>query len=39
MGIDMSSAFDTLRRSTILDLLVNECDCDEDEICLVMRAR
>ena len=31
MGIDMSSAFDTIRRSTILDLLV-ECGCDEDEI-------
>ena len=34
MGIDMSSAFDTIRRSTILDLLV-ECGCDEDEIRLV----
>ena len=34
MGIDMSSAFDTIRRSTILDLLV-ECGCDDDEIRLV----
>ena len=34
MGIDMSSAFDTIRRSTILDLLV-ECGCDEDEIRLI----
>ena len=34
MGIDMSSAFDTIRRSSILDLLV-ECGCDDDEIRLV----
>ena len=34
MGIDMSSAFDTIRRSTILDLLV-ECGCDDDEVRLV----
>ena len=34
MGIDMSSAFDTIRRSSILDLLV-ECECDDDEIGLV----
>ena len=30
----MSSAFDTIRRSTILDLLV-ECGCDDDEVRLV----
>ena len=30
----MSSAFDTIRCSTIIDLLV-ECGCDEDEIRLV----
>ena len=34
MGIDMSSAFDTIRRTTILDLL-KEAGCDEDEIRLV----
>ena len=34
MGIDMSSAFDTIRRTTILALLV-EAGCEEDEIRLV----
>ena len=34
MGIDMSSAFDTIRRSSILDLLV-KCGCNDDEIRLV----
>ena len=34
MGIDMSSAFDTIRRTTILELLV-EADCDEDDIRIV----
>ena len=34
MGIDMSSAFDTIRRITILDLL-KEAGCDEDDIRLV----
>ncbi len=34
MGIDMSSAFDTIRRSSILELLV-KCGCDADEIRLV----
>ena len=34
MGIDMSSAFDTIRRTSILQLLV-ECGCDDDEVRLV----
>ena len=34
MGIDMSSAFDTIRRTTILDLL-EKAGCDEDEVRLV----
>ena len=34
MGIDMSSAFETVHCSTILDLL-DECGCNEDEIRLV----
>ncbi len=34
MGIDMSSAFDTIRRTSILELLV-KCGCNEDEIRLV----
>ena len=34
MGIDMSSAFDTIRRTSILDLLA-ECGCDDDEIRIV----
>ncbi len=34
MGIDMSSAFDTIRRTSILELLV-KCGCDDDEIRLV----
>ena len=34
MGIDMSSAFDTIRRSSILELLV-KCGCNDDEIRLV----
>lgn len=34
MGIDMSSAFDTIRRTTILELLQN-AGCDVDEIRLV----
>ena len=34
MGIDMSSAFDTIRRSSILELLA-ECGCTDDEIRLV----
>ena len=34
MGIDMSSAFDTIRRSSILELLAR-CGCDDDEIRLV----
>ena len=34
MGIDMSSAFDTIRRSTILDLL-KICGCTDDELRLV----
>ena len=34
MGIDMSSAFDTIRRSTILDLLVL-AGCCEDDVRLV----
>jgi len=34
MGIDMSSAFDTIRRTSILELLV-KCGCNDDEIRLV----
>ena len=34
MGIDMSAAFDTIKRTTILDLLV-KCGCTEDEVRLV----
>ena len=34
MGIDMSSAFDTIRRTTILDLL-KAAGCNEDDIRLV----
>ena len=34
MGIDMSSAFDTIKRSTILKLL-KICDCTEDELRIV----
>jgi len=34
MGIDMSSAFDTIKRTTILNLLV-KCGCTDDEIRLV----
>ena len=34
MGIDMSSAFDTIKRSTILDLLA-DAGCSEDDIRLV----
>ena len=34
MGIDMSSAFDTIRQSSILELLV-KCGCNDDEIRLV----
>ena len=34
MGIDMSSAFDTIRRTSILDLLV-KCGCNDDEVRLV----
>ena len=34
MGIDMSSAFDTIRRTSILELLV-ACGCNDDEIRLV----
>ena len=34
MGIDMSSAFDTIRRSSILELLV-KCGCTDDEVRLV----
>ena len=34
MGIDMSSAFDTIKRSTILNLLA-DAGCSEDEIRLV----
>ena len=34
MGIDMSSAFDTIRRTSILELLA-ECGCDDDEVRLV----
>ena len=34
MGIDMSSAFDTIRRSTILSLL-SDAGCSEDDIRLV----
>ena len=34
MGIDMSSAFDTIRRTSILELLV-KCGCNDDEVRLV----
>ena len=34
MGIDMSSAFDTIRRTQILELLV-ECGCEEDDVRVV----
>ena len=34
MGLDMSSAFDTIKRSTILSLLA-DAGCDDDEIRLV----
>ncbi len=34
MGIDMSSAFDTIRRTSILELLV-ACGCNDDELRLV----
>ena len=34
MGIDMSSAFDTIKRSTILNLL-NDAGCSEDDLRLV----
>ena len=34
MGIDMSSAFDTIKRSTILRLLV-DAGCSEDDVRLV----
>ena len=34
MGIDMSSAFDTIKRQTILNLLA-DCGCTEDEMRLV----
>ena len=34
MGIDMSSAFDTIRRSTILNLL-KDAECSDDEVRLV----
>ena len=34
MGIDMSSAFDTIRRSTIIDLLA-DAGCSDDDIRLV----
>ena len=34
MGLDMSSAFDTIKRSTILSLLA-EAGCSQDEIRLV----
>ena len=34
MGIDMSSAFDTIRRTSILELLVR-CGCNDDEVRLV----
>ena len=34
MGIDMSSAFDTIKRSSILELL-SECGCDDDELRIV----
>ena len=31
MGIDMSSAFDAIRRTSILELLV-KCGCDDFEV-------
>ena len=34
MGVDMSAAFDTIKRSTILNLLV-DAGCTEDEVRLV----
>ena len=34
LGLDMSSAFDTIRRQTILDLLI-DAGCGEDEVRLV----
>ena len=34
MGIDMSSAFDTIKRSTILRLL-EDAGCSEDDVRLV----
>ena len=34
MGIDMSSALDTIRRTSILELLI-KCGCSDDEVRLV----
>ena len=34
MGIDMSSAFDTIKRTTILELL-EKCGCTDDELRIV----